>query len=103
MTRRSESIFILANCKEVFYFNPKDFNCREKRLFRCMSMGASNCEESEYLKDFGVNHGELQECDKEIDKMLATWAGGVYKAIEIKILTQELDRKVSGLWWCAIF
>jgi hypothetical protein len=65
-------------------------------------MADSSCEESEYLKDFNLDHGGLQECDKEINKMLTSWAGGVYEVIELKILMQELDWKISGLWWCVI-
>ena len=84
----------------MFYFNPTNFHYSEKTLFRCKA--ASDCEGNRYLEDYSLGHEELQECDKEINKMLTTWAGGVYKAIELKVLAHELDQRVSGLYWCPI-
>ena len=61
-------------------------------------MTSSECGASQFLEDLKVSHEGLRDPDKEIEENLACCVDGACKMVEAKILTAELEKKVSGLW-----
>jgi hypothetical protein len=49
-----------------------------------------------------LDHKKLKDYDIEIEEKLASCVEGVYMKMEERVLMEDLDRKVSGLWWCII-
>ena len=91
----------LTNIKEMFYLNPERLNFHD-RSDRSLRLLPSSCGPSQFLEDLKLDHKELKDCDIEIEGKLASCVEGVYKEIEERVLMEDLDRKVSGLWWCII-
>ena len=91
----------LINAKELFYLNPSGFNFHD-RSNRSLKLLPSSCGPSQFLEDLKLDHRELKVCDIEIEEKLVSCVEGVYKKIEERILMVDLDRRVSGLWWCII-
>lgn len=71
-------------------------------ILRSMRQSPSCCRPSQYLEDFGLKHEDLKSCDEELDERLAVLVRSISKRIEIAVLRKELERKVSGIWWCTI-
>ena len=71
-------------------------------ILRSMRQSPSCCRPSQYLEEFDLKHEDLKSCDEELDEKLAVLVKGISKKIEIAVLRKELERKVSGMWWCAI-
>lgn len=85
----------------MFYLNPESFDFHD-RLYRSFKLSPSSCGPSQFLDDLKLDHKKLKDCDIEIEEKLASCVEGVSMEMEERILMEDLDRKVSGLWWCII-
>jgi hypothetical protein len=81
--------------------NPGSFDFHN-RLDRSLRLLPSSCGPSQFLDDLKLDHKKLKDYDIEIEEKLASCVEGVYMKMEERVLMEDLDRKVSGLWWCII-
>jgi hypothetical protein len=65
-------------------------------------MSPWRCRGSDFLEDFGLEHGELEDCDDLLDEKLSSWVYDMYKYVNLRLAKKELESRISGTWMCTI-
>jgi hypothetical protein len=60
------------------------------------------CPGSDFLEDFFLEHGELEDCDDLLDERLSSWVYEMYKFVNLNLAEEEIASRISGTWGCTI-